>query len=191
MRANVGSMRTLLGLLALVAVVAGAGRVPPADTLVLLVRHAEKSSPSGDVPLSVVGEERARALVAVAREAGVVAAITTQFQRTQQTAAPTLQALGLSAEVVAASNDIAEHARQIGTMIRERYRGRTVLVVGHSNTVPAIIAALGGPSLPDICDSEYDRLFFLNVSDGSPTRLIQSRYGAPSPTDSACASMRR
>jgi len=167
-----------------------AATVAPADTLVVVVRHAEKAGPTGDVALSPAGEERARALVAVTRDAGVSAVITTQFQRTRQTGSPVAQALGITPVVVAATADVREHARQIAALVREKYGGRSVLVVGHSNTVPAIIAALGGPAMRDLCDSEYDRLFILTLSDAAPPRLVQSRYGAPSPADSACAALR-
>ena len=183
-------MRRLVVMCLVAVAVTAAARSTPADTLVIVVRHAEKAGPSGDVPLSPQGEARARTLVTLAREAGVSAVVTTQFQRTRQTGAPTAQALGITPDVVAATADAIEHARQIAALVRERYLGRAVLIVGHSNTVPAIIAALGGPLLRDLCDSEYDRLFVLNVSEGAPPRLVQSRYGVPSPADSSCAGMR-
>lgn len=178
-------------LILLVACVALAATRPPStDTLVIVVRHAEKAGLSGDVPLTPDGEARARALASIAREAGVSAIVTTQFQRTRQTGAPAAAALGITADVVAASADAREHARQIASLIRDRYQGKSVLVVGHSNTVPAIIEALGGPSMRDLCDSEYDRLFVLAFGEGSPGRLVQSRFGAPSAVDPACPAMR-
>jgi broad specificity phosphatase PhoE len=183
-------MRRLLLLLGFCGVAIAAARTQQSDTLVMVVRHAEKAGPTGDVALSAPGEERARALLVVARDAGVSAVITTQFQRTRQTGAPVAQALGVTPDVVAAAADVKEHARQIAALVRERYLGRTVLVVGHSNTVPAIIAALGGPTMRDLCDSEYDRLFVLSLAEGSSARLVQSRYGAPSPSDSTCPAMR-
>ena len=57
---------------------------------------------------------------------------------------------------------------------------RVVLVVGHSNTIPAIIAALGGPRVPDICESVYANLFML-VPGAGEVRLVRSRYGAADP----------
>ena len=60
-----------------------------------------------------------------------------------------------------------------------KHPGKTVLVVGHGNTVSEIIAALGGPHLPDICEQIYDKLFVMVL--GKKARLIQSRYGAPGP----------
>jgi hypothetical protein len=70
-----------------------------------------------------------------------------------------------------------------------KHAGGTVLVVGHSNTIPAIVGALGAPRPRDLCDSEYDQLFVVILGDTGPPRLVRSRYGAASPPDTACASM--
>jgi hypothetical protein len=56
-----------------------------------------------------------------------------------------------------------------------------VLVVGHSTTVPLIIAALGGPRLPEICETVFDNLFVLVPATGK-MQFVHSRYGAASPT---------
>lgn len=161
------------------------------DTVVLVVRHAEKAGPSGDVPLSAAGEARAQALVAIGKDAGVSAIITTQFQRTRQTAAPLAAALGLTPEVIDVKGGVAEHVQGIATAIRTRFAGRTVLVVGHSNTVPAIVGALGGPKLPDLCDDLYDDLFTVVVSAEGTARLVHAKYGAPSTAGAACPAMAR
>lgn len=179
-----------LALATLASLVTAAVPRRAADTVVLVVRHAEKAGPSGDVPLSAAGEARARALVDIAREAGVSAIITTQFQRTRMTAAPTAQALGIRGEVIEARGGVPEHAKAIADAIRERYSGRAVLVVGHSNTVPAIVHALGGPRLPDICDDYYDDLFTVIVAADGTVRLVHAKYGVPSPATAACAVMR-
>jgi broad specificity phosphatase PhoE len=159
---------------------------PP--TVVLLVRHAEKGAqPPQDPPLTAAGEERARALVAVARDAGVSAIITTQFERTRKTAEPTAVALHITPEVVAAG-PAAQHAKAVVDQIL-KHGGGTVLVVGHSNTIPAIVGALGAPQPRDLCDSEYDQLFVVIIGDTGPPRLIKSRYGAANVEDASCASM--
>jgi hypothetical protein len=59
-----------------------------------------------------------------------------------------------------------------------RHPGGVVLVVGHNNSVPAIIAALGGPRLPEICESTYGDLFILQLSGGE-ARLVRGHYGPP------------
>jgi broad specificity phosphatase PhoE len=162
--------------------------IPP--TVVLLVRHAEKAAGSGDVPLSADGQGRARALVDVGRGAGVTTIVTTQFQRTKQTAAPLAQALGIVPTVVGAGADIAQHARAVADTIRRRFDGQTVLVVGHSNTIPAIVAALGGTRHRDLCDAEYDALFVVVIGTEGPVRTVRTRFGAPSPAAADCVTMR-
>jgi broad specificity phosphatase PhoE len=185
-------MRTLvLAATALLAIGLGPRRVEEAavpPTVVILVRHAEKAAqPAQDPPLTDAGAERARALAVVARDAGVTAIITTQFDRTRSTAAPTATALSIVPEVVQAGA-VAQHARAVADRVLA-YPGKTVLVVGHSNTIPAIVGALGAPQPRDMCDSDYDSLFVVVLGDSGPPRLIRSRFGAPSAADPACAGM--
>jgi broad specificity phosphatase PhoE len=178
---------------ALTAIVAIGLRTPPSrvaapPTVVILVRHAEKAAqPAQDPPLTEAGAVRAQALLAVARDAGVSAIITTQFERTRTTAEPTATALHITPEVVQAGS-AAQHAKAVADQVLE-HGGGTVLVVGHSNTIPAIVGALGAPRPRDLCDSEYDQLFVVVLGDTGPPRLIRSRYGAPNADDPACAAM--
>lgn len=51
----------------------------------------------------------------------------------------------------------------VGADAVRRHAGRTVLMVGHGNTIPAIITALGGPKLADLCDAQYSMLFTLVI----------------------------
>jgi broad specificity phosphatase PhoE len=147
-------------------------------TTVLLVRHAEKAAePAADPPLTPDGEARAQALVTVARDAGVTAIVTTQFQRTRLTAAPLAQALGITAEVVNARG--TDHPREVARLVLERHAGETVLVVGHSNTIPDIVAALGAPHPGVIADSTHDNLFIVTVPAEGKARLVRARYGRP------------
>lgn len=149
--------------------------------LVLLVRHAEKASePVDDPPLTAAGTERAQALATALRDAGVTTIITTQLRRTRDTAQPLAGARGLTPEVVPVRwEEIGEHAAAVAAAVR-KHAGGAVLVVGHGNTIPAIIAALGGPRLPEICASVYADLFVL-VPGAGEVRLVRSRYGAADP----------
>jgi len=166
----------------------GSRYVSAPPTVVLLVRHAEKAAqPPQDPPLSEAGSTRAQSLLAVARDAGVTAIITTQYERTRKTAEPAAAALHITPEVVDAG-PVAQHAKAVADQIL-KHAGGTVLVVGHSNTVPAIVAALGAPRPRDLCDSEYDQLFVVVIGDAGPPRLIRSRYGPASADDPACAAM--
>jgi broad specificity phosphatase PhoE len=149
--------------------------------LVLLVRHAEKgSTPADDPPLTPAGIKRAQALAEALRDADVRTIITTKALRTRETARPLATKLGLDPDVIQpeAGETVSAHAEKVATAVR-RHEDETVLVVGHSNTVPAIIAALGGPHLSDICEKMYANLYIL--IPGVEVRLVQARYGAPDP----------
>jgi hypothetical protein len=70
------------------------------------------------------------------------------------------------------------------------HKGKSVLVVGHSNTVPGIIAALGGPKLPDICDASYAILFTLRIPAAGEPTLTRASYGvADKVEEAACQGM--
>jgi hypothetical protein len=77
--------------------------------------------------------------------------------------------------------DVAQHAAQVVDLIRTRFAGRTVLVVGHSNTVGAIVHALGGATPPDLCDSEYSHLFMIESFGVDSARVLDAHYGAADP----------
>jgi broad specificity phosphatase PhoE len=151
------------------------------STVVILVRHAERASLSGnnDPPLTEAGEARARALAQALEGRQIHAVLTTERQRTRNTARPAAEARGLSPEIVSLAAGEA-HVDSVAAAVR-RHAGHTVLVVGHSNTVPGIIGALGGPRLPDLCDGEYSNLFILVLKRDAEPRLERHVYGEPDP----------
>jgi broad specificity phosphatase PhoE len=167
----------------------------PAQTgpLVVLVRHAEKSAlPADDPPLTPAGAERAKALEQALASAGVTAVITTEFRRTRETAAPLAGKRGITPQVVPARGESGEaHVKAVVAAI-EKHPGGVVLVVGHSNTIPAIIAALGGERMRDICDPDYDNLFVL-ARDAGSVKLLRTKFGATDGADlhaPSCTTMR-
>jgi broad specificity phosphatase PhoE len=144
-----------------------------AQVTVILTRHAEKAAtPPQDPPLSSAGEKRANLLASMLADAGVVAIYVTEYQRTQQTAAPLAARDYLKPIVIPAAD-----TESLVKTVRARQTG-VVVIVGHANTLPAIIAALGGPAV-QIADNEYDNLFVLTL-DGSKSSLLQLRFGDPS-----------
>ncbi|HEX2091094.1 MAG TPA: phosphoglycerate mutase family protein [Longimicrobiaceae bacterium] len=153
-------------------------------TVVILVRHAEKADTTADPRLSERGRERAEALARALAHTRVGAIVVTQYRRTQLTAQPLAQKLGITPDTARAGGNA--NPRTVADRILSRHAGKTVLVVGHSNSVPGIIAALGGPRLPQICDSEYANLFVLVLRPGKEPSLVHSRYGAADPPDPAC-----
>lgn len=156
-----------------------------AQSAVILVRHAEKAAaPANDPPLTPAGLARAQALAEALAETRVDAVISTQYRRTRDTVGPVAAARGLDLQIVAAGGDAPAHVQAVAAAVKARGAGEVVLVVGHSNTVPAIIAALGGPAMPALCDGEYANLFVL-VPSSSGWRLVRGHYGTPDPPTAA------
>ncbi|MDO7887196.1 histidine phosphatase family protein [Hymenobacter cheonanensis] len=148
---------------------------PPATTI-YLVRHAEKDLTPGlaDPPLTPGGEARAQLLARHLAKRHPAALFTTDTRRTRATLAPLAQATGLTPEVYSAREPAALAGR-----LQQQYAGKTVVVVGHSNTLLPLLAALGVAPLPaEIRDEEYNYLFKVTLRAGQPARLIMSRYGA-------------
>lgn len=166
-----------------------AAQKPAAPTVVIIVRHAEKAAqPANDPPLTETGVARARALVIALADAKIDVVMHTPTTRTRETARPVAEKFGLTPEIVPLG-PAPIHAAALAEMVR-RHPGKTILVVGHSNTIMPYVAALGGPTRSDLCDHEYDGLYTL-VLDGSSARLIESHYGLPNPVPtSSCATPR-
>jgi len=150
----------------------------------IIVRHAERADTTRDPGLSPAGEVRALALADILRDARVGTVITTQFRRTQLTAAPLMQALGLTPIVIPAGRDAAGHARAIADSARAH--GGTVLIVGHSNTINTIVGALGGPTIASYCDTDYDNLLTVTVAPGGAVSFIRGTFGAADTTAADC-----
>lgn len=150
---------------------------PNAVTTVILVRHAEKvtTTESKDPELTAAGQERSKELARVLAGAGVSAIFTTPFARTRNTAAPLAAALGLEPIEIAGGKTYADDlVKRLAD-----YPGRTVLVVGHSNTTPDVMGRLGIEAPPSIADSQYDDLFIVTFR-GTAAQLVSLRYGAVS-----------
>jgi broad specificity phosphatase PhoE len=148
------------------------------STVVVLVRHAEKAPVEGnDPPLSEAGQARAQALAEALAGLRFDAVIATERQRTQLTAAPIVQAQGLAPEIIGLEG---EHVENVAAAVRA-HAGQTVLVVGHSNTVPRIVHALGGPRLRDLCEPQFSHLYVMVLKPGAAPRLEQRTYGAADP----------
>lgn len=147
-------------------------------TVVIVVRHAEKGiDDPRDPTLSAEGEARARALAATLAGAGLDAVYATQYRRTQFTAAPAAEAAGITVQVrpIDARN-AATYDADLLREIRALPAGSTVLVVGHSNTVPALVKAFGGTAQPEMPESEFDRYTVVVLPAQGDARTITTRY---------------
>ena len=158
-------------------------------TTVILVRHAEKATGNpldSNPPLTEAGQRRAQALAELLRRRHVDAILTTDLARTRDTAAPLARALGLRAGETHMGRDSDVVAQLVADSILTHHRGQTVLVVGHTTTVPRIIALLGGQRLGDLCESAYSNVFTVTLRRDRAAEVAQAHYGAADPADDEC-----
>jgi len=148
------------------------------STTVIVVRHAEKdlSVSATDPPLTAAGQARAALLAQMfgdAKSLGHVDAIyVSPALRNRLTAAPLAERLGIAATVVPA-DDPKGLARKA---LREHTGGR-ILVVGHSDTVPKIVAELSdNPDIPEIGDEEYGTMYIVTVPRIGNANLLRLHY---------------
>jgi len=146
-------------------------------TTVILIRHAEKviDPNNPDVDLSPAGQARAQELVRMFGDAGINAIYATQFKRTQQTVKPLADKLGLPVNQVNSKN-----TADLLTQIKAQNSGQVIFIAGHNNTVPEVIAALGGPTLPTIPENEYDNLYIVTVYRTGKAKVVKLKYGTAS-----------
>ena len=151
-----------------------------ATTTIIFVRHAEKELNSrGDPALSDAGHRRAAELARQLVDADVVAGIdaiyTTPFRRAQETARPLAQALNLQVNTY----DAADRESVLETILKS-HKGKIILVVGHSDTLPVLIANLGASkNVPLIDELEYDNIYIISIPWFGKTKTIRLRFGEP------------
>lgn len=148
--------------------------VPAPAATIIVVRHADRAGGmSANAPLSPRGEQRARDLARVLRDANIRAIFTTEVRRTQQTAEPTAQEFHRNPTVIPAVDlDL------LISRLRSFPSDETVLVVGHGNTVPAIVEKLGGGTVPPLGENEYDRMIIVVTRGSQRPAVLTLRYGA-------------
>jgi broad specificity phosphatase PhoE len=142
-----------------------------AQEAIYVVRHAERVDDEKRSLLSPEGHARAARLAEFLRDAGVTHVFVTEYERTAQTAEPLARRLGLAPVVVPAD----EMGALLGK-IKTAGPKRRVLVAGHSDTVPALLKALGCADPITIAKAEYDNLFVVIPRDNASPLLLRLRY---------------
>ncbi|MEQ9315259.1 MAG: phosphoglycerate mutase family protein [Henriciella sp.] len=176
---RLAGLKMLAGLVALsFATVACSGAdstapVEEAGYTLYLVRHAEKVLDVDNPPLTPEGEQRAAKLADLLEDAGIEHIYSTDYLRTETTAAPLAVRLDMPIEFY----DPDETDVFVEKLIQ---RAETALIVGHSNTTPELVDALGGDGGEPIVEAtEYDRLYVLTGVGAEEVITEIRRYGAP------------
>lgn len=167
-------MRTSLLLVALLTLLSSCSK-----TVIYIVRHGEKVGEADTTNLSPAGFARAAALADTLAGKGIDSIFSTPFRRTRQTAEPLAKRTGLRIVDYPAKPTEAI-VRRLG-----KIRGKTVLVVGHSNTILEIAKGLGTqPTMSTIESGDFDNLFRVQIIRGPfvhSTTLLQKTYGQITP----------
>ena len=140
-------------------------------TTFILVRHAEKANDGTNNPgLTEEGTDRANRLKNLLSKAEIGAIYSTPFKRTMNTVAPLATKLGLDIE------EYNPRGREFITTMFEKYKGKTIVVSGHSNTTPVVANILiGDQKFKNLSESEYDKIFVVTVSSvGKGTVTVMS-----------------
>ena len=151
-----------------------------ATTTVIFIRHAEKDLTQLDNPgLSDQGRVRVAELTRQLIDADVVAGIdaiySTSYRRNTETVQPLAKILNLEINYYNPTEN-----EEVLENILDNHKGKIILVVAHSNTVPILIADLGASkNVPPIAEHEYDNIYIVSIPWFGKTKTIRLRYGMP------------
>ena|SRR5687768_6803276 len=165
--------------LAVTLLIAGLADSAFGQTAIFLVRHAEKASDANEpgVPLSAAGRARAERLARVLGNADISGIYVTETDRARQTAEPLARARKLEIRTYAPRDAEGKPAPRllIDRLQKDTPSGR-VLVVGHSNTVPEILLALGHGDRIEIPSTQFDDLFLIVPREGAAPTVLRLKY---------------
>ena len=151
-----------------------------ATTTVIFIRHAEKDLTQLDDPgLSDQGRVRVAELTRQLIDADVVAGIdaiySTSYRRNTETVQPLAKILNLKINYYNPNEN-----EEVLENILDNHKGKIILVVAHSDTVPTLIADLGASkNVPPIAEHEYDNIYIVSIPWFGKTKTIRLRYGMP------------
>ena len=137
----------------------------------ILVRHAEKATaPAKDPPLTEAGQQRAQRLADSLQGTRLDAVYSSVYQRTRQTASPVAQSQRLTVLDYDPDNAAAFAAR-----LRADHPRGTVLVVGHSNTLPPLARALCDCNVADMDERIYGIRYTVRFDGNGRAALTETR----------------
>ena len=142
---------------------------------IYLVRHAEKQL--GDDPLlTTEGNKRAGDLMRGLQDKRIRRIYVTQYKRTQNTADSLRIQLTIDTVDYLADTSCVD---LFNKLTANSDGNKTILIIGHSNTIPGIIRKLGVADYPlqNIPDAEFDNLFLVRFKKGK-ANVVKVKYGA-------------
>lgn len=147
-----------------------ANQVNAQTTKYIIIRHAEKDTTvanskmmASDPPLNSIGETRALSLVDKFKAHKVNQIYSTNYKRTKATASPIAKAQNLGITIYDPKK-LDTFAIQLLSL---ENKGKTILVVGHSNTSPKLVNLLiKKDQYKDLDESVYDTYWIVKNNNG-------------------------
>lgn len=141
-----------------------------AVTTIILVRHAEKASDgTRDPDLNEAGKKRAIHLATMLKHENIAALYSTPYKRTQQTLQPLSDAKSIEITDYKPMDDA------FLPMVLEKNKGETIVISGHSNTIPGLVnQLLDEQKYQQLDEKEYDKLFIVTITTNTQNCLVLS-----------------
>ncbi len=142
----------------------------------ILVRHAEKDTTAqgskmmaSDPPLSKDGEQRAIDLVGALKDYSIDGIFSTDYARTKSTATPISKKSGKAIQTYS-PKDLKTFVDQLLLQ-----KGKTILIVGHSNTTPALAnLLLKEEKFKALDEAVYNKIFIITVNgDKAESKVLE------------------
>lgn len=144
------------------------------STTVWIVRHGEKDTAlatRANPDLNAEGKQRAMDLATYLQKENIVQILSTDTKRTVQTAAHIKAPLEIYNP---------RSIQMVAEKIKSTWQGKTILLVGHSNTVLETIDALGGNRpVALLNDDDYDYLFKVIIDSNGKATATAYQFGKP------------
>jgi broad specificity phosphatase PhoE len=150
----------------------GASAQDNSITTFILVRHAEKGNDGSDPELKPEGLDRAMKLATMLKNTPVDAVYSSNYKRTRNTVFPLAKEKGIEIQTYDAGKS------EVIDTILSKYAGGTVVICGHSNTVPQLANVLTGKQdFKNFEDSDYGNLLIISVvKKGSVAKVTWLSY---------------
>lgn len=164
-------MRSLLVSVLLATMVYPAVAQKEATTFILL-RHAERAEDgTKDPDISAVGKDRAQRLVNLLAQTKVDAIYSTSYKRTTNTVTPLAQSKQLAVESYDPMN------KQLVDELLAKHKGGTIVVCGHSNTIPSAINQLvGKEEYKNFDETDFGNLVIVTLAEKANAKVTWLRY---------------
>jgi len=142
-----------------------------AQQVIFLARHAEQAPEVEEPPLTEKGQQRARTLAAILKDAGINVIYTNPRLRSIQTAEPLAKMLKVESKVLPMRDDV----EGLIHVLRKHSQDRVLIVTGSLN-IPHVLKALGHPLEITVPPTEYDNLFVIFPKTDARPVVLRLRY---------------